>query len=103
MSEWVHITGSQPERPKDTETSANRVYLRRNIIAVDDIDADSAEQDEENHTAVPGWEYDEMILSKAEYNSALAILANPFYTANADDLETRITNIETFIATSTES
>lgn len=101
MSNWSHVKGTQPKRPDKILQTDDRVYLRKNITAVDDISPDETGQ-EENHTATPGWEYDEMILTKEEYEAFKELSDNPIYENDNDSLKSRISNIETFIATSTQ-
>lgn len=100
MSEWNHVKGTQSERPKELEpTITGKLYVRKNIKQVTDINADNSS--EENHTAIPGWEYDEIVMSKEEYDEYLKLTANPLYEAETSELKARILNLETYIATST--
>lgn len=101
MSDWSHVKGTQPNRPDKVLQTDNRVYLRKNITSVNDIAPDETGQ-EENHTAIPGWEYDEILLSKKQYDDYVKITGNPFYISDTDELKNRILSVETYIAASTE-
>lgn len=98
--DWTHVKGTQPKRPDKVLQTDEKVYLRKNISAVDDISPDETGT-EENHTVVPGWEYDEIILTKVLYDDFVKITGNPFYVSDTDDIKSRILNVETYIATST--
>lgn len=66
MKEWKTVTGTQPERPAevDRESSPTTVYLRRNIVQVEEAEEESGE------TAVV-WQYEEQELTAAEYKNML--------------------------------
>lgn len=102
MSSWTHVIGTQKKQPEELEKSiTGLLYVRRNITAVADT-ANNDSSSEENHVAVPGWEYDEIVLTPEEYDKFLDLTVNPFYKADTSSLKDRILNIETFIASSTE-
>lgn len=63
MNDWIHVTGTS--RPQEIQkTLTGKMYIRKNITAVDDI---SPYTSEENHTPIPGYEYDEILLMPEEY------------------------------------
>ena len=64
------VRGSQAQMPDDIETNGSRVYARANIHRID-------EEDTEDQPGFHGWEYDEAILTREEYD-ALKALNPPF-------------------------
>ena len=64
------VRGSQAQMPDDIETNGNRVYARANIRRID-------EEDTEDQPGFHGWEYDEAILTREEFD-ALKALNPPF-------------------------
>ncbi|MDD2954580.1 MAG: hypothetical protein PHC95_15755 [Parabacteroides sp.] len=61
------------QKPKavDLSSSATRVYLRKNIISVPNVDADG------NELTTTHWNYDEANLTPEEYEEYMAELENP--------------------------
>lgn len=99
MSEWTHIKGTQSARPKEVEYASNQVYLRKNIVAVEDTDSDNAEKDGDSHTKIPGWEYDETKLPISEYEESLKVVSNPIYVANQAAMDQRVADLEALVTT----
>ena len=94
--EWKTVRGTQDEKPKQLEYSGDYVFLRKNIHSVSETDPTD---ETKNFT---GWEYDEILLTKEQYNDYIKIVGNPFYVSETDELKNRISNVETYIALSTE-
>lgn len=94
--DWKTVRGSQPEKPPVVEIGTDYVFLRKNIHSY-------SEKDPDDETKVTkGWEYQEILITKAQYDDYIKITGNPFYISDTDDIKSRVSNIETFIATSTE-
>ena len=94
--EWKTVRGTQDEKPEQLEYAGNYVFLRKNIHSVSETDPTD---ETKNFT---GWEYDEILLTKEQYNDYVKIVGNPFYVSETDELKNRISNVETYIALSTE-
>lgn len=92
--DWKNVRGTQPEKPDVVEIGSEFVFLRKNIHQFN-------EKDEYENT-ITGWEYEELLLTKNEYDDYIKITGNPFYIDDTSDLKGRLTNLETFIATSTQ-
>ena len=94
--EWKTVRGTQDKKPEQLEHAGDYVFLRKNIHSVSETDP----TDEiKNFT---GWEYDEILLTKEQYNDYVKIVGNPFYVSETDELKNRISNVETYIAASSE-
>lgn len=94
--EWKTVRGTQDKKPEQLEHAGNYVFLRKNIHSVSETDPTD---ETKNFT---GWEYDEILLTKEQYNDYVKIVGNPFYVSETDELKNRISNVETYIALSTE-
>lgn len=95
--EWKTVRGTQNEKPEQLEHAGDYVFLRKNIHSVSEIDPTD---ETKNFT---GWEYDEILLTKEQYNDYVKIVGNPFYVSETDELKHRISNVETYIAASSEN
>lgn len=95
--EWKTVRGTQDKKPEQLEYADNYVFLRKNIHSVSETDPTD---ETKNFT---GWEYDEILLTKEQYNDYVKIVGNPFYVSDTDDLRNRISNVETYIAASSEN
>ena len=95
--EWKTVRGTQDKKPEQLEFAGDHVFLRKNIHSVSKTDPTD---ETKNFT---GWEYDEILLTKEQYNDYAKIVGNPFYVSETDELKNRISNIETYIATSSEN
>lgn len=95
--EWKTVRGTQDKKPEQLEYAGDYVFLRKNIHSVSETDPTD---ETKNFT---GWEYDEILLTKEQYNDYVKIVGNPFYVSDTDDLKNRISNVETYIAASSES
>lgn len=94
--EWKTVRGTQDEKPKQLEHTGNYIFLRKNIHSFSETDP----MDETKK--LTGWEYDEILLTKEQYDDYVKITGNPFYISDTDELKNRILSVETYIATSTE-
>ena len=94
--EWKTVRGTQDKKPEQLEYAGDYVFLRKNIHSVSETDPTD---ETKNFT---GWEYDEILLTKEQYNDYVKIVGNPFYVSDTDDLKNRISNVETYIAASSE-
>ena len=92
--EWKTVRGTQDKKPEQLEYAGDYVFLRKNIHSVSETDPTD---ETKNFT---GWEYDEILLTKEQYNDYVKIVGNPFYVSDTDDLKNRISNVETYIAAS---
>lgn len=95
--EWKTVRGTQDKKPEQLEYAGDYVFLRKNIHSVSETDPTD---ETKNFT---GWEYDEILLTKEQYNDYVKIVGNPFYVSDTDDLRNRISNVETYIAASSEN
>lgn len=95
--EWKTVRGTQDKKPEQLEYACDYVFLRKNIHSVSETDPTD---ETKNFT---GWEYDEILLTKEQYNDYVKIVGNPFYVSDTDDLKNRISNVETYIAASSEN
>lgn len=95
--EWKTVRGTQDKKPEQIEYAGDYVFLRKNIHSVSETDPTD---ETKNFT---GWEYDEILLTKEQYNDYVKIVGNPFYVSDTDDLRNRISNVETYIAASSEN
>lgn len=95
--EWKTVRGTQDKKPEQLEYAGDYVFLRKNIHSVSETDP---KDETKNFT---GWEYDEILLTKEQYNDYVKMVGNPFYVSETDELKNRISNIETYIATSSEN
>lgn len=95
--EWKTVRGTQDKKPEQLEFAGDYVFLRKNIHSVSETDPTD---ETKNFT---GWEYDEIILTKEQYNDYVKIVGNPFYVSETDELKNRISNVETYIAASSEN
>ena len=95
--EWKTVRGTQDKKPEQLEYAGDYVFLRKNIHSVSETDPTD---ETKNFT---GWEYDEILLTKEQYNDYVKIVGNPFYVSETDELKNRISNVETYIAASSES
>lgn len=95
--EWKTVRGTQDKKPEQLEFAGDYVFLRKNIHSVSETDPTD---ETKNFT---GWEYDEILLTKEQYNDYVKIVGNPFYVSDTDDLRNRISNVETYIAASSEN
>ena len=94
--EWKTVRGTQDKKPEQLEFAGDYVFLRKNIHSVLEIDPTD---ETKNFT---GWEYDEILLTKEQYDDYVKIVGNPFYVSETDELKNRISNVETYIAASSE-
>ena len=94
--EWKTVRGTQDKKPEQLEFAGDYVFLRKNIHSVSDTDPTDETKD------FTGWEYDEILLTKEQYNDYVKIVGNPFYVSETDELKNRISNVETYIAASSE-
>ena len=94
--EWKTVRGTQNKKPEQLEYAGDYVFLRKNIHSVSETDPTD---ETKNFT---GWEYDEILLTKEQYNDYVKIVGNPFYVSETDELKNRISNVETYIAASSE-
>lgn len=94
--EWKTVRGTQDKKPEQLEFAGDYVFLRKNIHSVSETDPTD---ETKNFT---GWEYDEILLTKEQYNDYVKIVGNPFYVSETDELKNRISNVETYIAASSE-
>ena len=94
--EWKNVRGTQDKKPEQLEFAGDYVFLRKNIHSVSETDPTD---ETKNFT---GWEYDEILLTKEQYNDYVKIVGNPFYVSETDELKNRISNVETYIAASSE-
>ena len=94
--EWKTVRGTQDKKPEQLEHAGDYVFLRKNIHSVSETDP----MDETKNFT--GWEYDEILLTKEQYNDYVKIVGNPFYVSETDELKNRISNVETYIAASSE-
>ena len=94
--EWKTVRGTQDKKPEQLECAGDYVFLRKNIHSVSETDPTD---ETKNFT---GWEYDEILLTKEQYNDYVKIVGNPFYVSETDELKNRISNVETYIAASSE-
>ena len=60
------VQGSQAQQPDDFERNGERIYSRGNIQRITETDEVSGEKREL-------WQYDEIVLTKAEYDRLLAL------------------------------
>lgn len=60
------VQGSQAQKPDDFERNGNRIYSRGSIQRITETDSESDETREY-------WQYDEVVLTKAEYDRLLAL------------------------------
>ena len=95
--EWKTVRGTQDKKPEQLEYAGDYVFLRKNIHSVSETDPTD---ETKNFT---GWEYDEILLTKEQYNDYVKIVGNPFYVSDTNDLRNRISNVETYIAASSEN
>lgn len=95
--EWKTVRGTQDKKPEQLEYAGDYVFLRKNVHSVSETDPTD---ETKNFT---GWEYDEILLTKEQYNDYIKIVGNPFYVSDTDDLRNRISNVETYIAASSEN
>ena len=95
--EWKTVRGTQDKKPEQLEYAGDYVFLRKNIHSVSETDPTD---ETKNFT---GWEYDEILLTKEQYNDYVKIVGNPFYVSDTDELKNRISNVETYIAASSEN
>jgi len=95
--EWKTVRGTQDKKPEQLEYANGYVFLRKNIHSVSETDPTD---ETKNFT---GWEYDEILLTKEQYNDYVKIVGNPFYVSDTNDLRNRISNVETYIAASSEN
>ena len=95
--EWKTVRGTQDKKPEQLEYAGDYVFLRKNIHSVSETDPTD---ETKNFT---GWEYDEILLTKEQYNDYVKIVGNPFYVSETDELKNRISNVETYIAASSEN
>ena len=95
--EWKTVRGTQDKKPERLEYAGDYVFLRKNIHSVSETDPTD---ETKNFT---GWEYDEILLTKEQYNDYVKIVGNPFYVSDTDGLRNRISNVETYIAASSEN
>lgn len=95
--EWKTVRGTQDKKPEQLEYAGDYVFLRKNVHSVSETDPTD---ETKNFT---GWEYDEILLTKEQYNDYVKIVGNPFYVSDTDDLRNRISNVETYIAASSEN
>lgn len=95
--EWKTVRGTQDKKPEQLEFAGDYVFLRKNIHSVSEKDPTD---ETKNFT---GWEYDEILLTKEQYNDYVKIVGNPFYVSETDELKNRISNVETYIAASSEN
>ena len=94
--EWKTVRGTQDKKPEQLEFAGDYVFLRKNIHSISETDPTD---ETKNFT---GWEYDEILLTKEQYNDYVKIVGNPFYVSETDELKNRISNVETYIAASSE-
>ena len=94
--EWKTVRGTQDKKPEQLEFADDYVFLRKNTHSVSETDPTD---ETKNFT---GWEYDEILLTKEQYNDYVKIVGNPFYVSETDELKNRISNVETYIAASSE-
>ena len=94
--EWKTVRGTQDKKPEQLEYAGDYVFLRKNVHSVSETDPTD---ETKNFT---GWEYDEILLTKKQYNDYVKIVGNPFYVSETDELKNRISNVETYIAASSE-
>ena len=94
--EWKTVRGTQDKKPEQLEFAGDYVFLRKNVHSVSETDPTD---ETKNFT---GWEYDEILLTKEQYNDYVKIVGNPFYVSETDELKNRISNVETYIAASSE-
>lgn len=94
--QWKTVQGSQPEKPSTIQVGKDYVFLRKNIHTFSETDP------EDETKTISGWEYDEMLITRKQYDEFVKIFNNPLYTNENESLSSRILNLETFIATSTE-
>ena len=94
--EWKTVRGTQDKKPEQLKFAGDYVFLRKNIHSVSETDPTD---ETKNFT---GWEYDEILLTKEQYNDYVKIVGNPFYVSETDELKNRISNVETYIAASSE-
>ena len=94
--EWKTVRGTQDKKPEQLEFAGDYVFLRKNIHSVSETDPTD---ETKNFT---GWGYDEILLTKEQYNDYVKIVGNPFYVSETDELKNRISNVETYIAASSE-
>ena len=94
--EWKTVRGTQDKKPEQLEYAGDYVFLRKNVHSVSETDPTD---ETKNFT---GWEYDEILLTKEQYNDYVKIVGNPFYVSETDELKNRISNVETYIAASSE-
>ena len=94
--EWKTVRGTQDKKPEQLEFAGDYVFLRKNIHSISETDPTD---ETKNFT---GWEYDEILLTKEQYNDYVKIVGNPFYVSETDELKTRISNVETYIAAASE-
>ena len=94
--EWKTVRGTQDKKPEQLEYAGDYAFLRKNIHSVSETDPTD---ETKNFT---GWEYDEILLTKEQYNDYVKIVGNPFYVSETDELKNRISNVETYIAASSE-
>lgn len=95
--EWKTVRGTQDKKPEQLEYAGDYVFLRKNVHSVSETDPTD---ETKNFT---GWEYDEILLTKEQYDDYIKIVGNPFYVSDTDDLRNRISNVETYIAASSEN
>lgn len=95
IMDWKTVRGTQPEKPSVTEIGKDYVFLRKNIHTYTETDPSDETK------SVKGWEYQEMLITKAQYDDFVKITGNPFYVSDTDNIKSRVSNLETFIATST--
>ena len=94
--EWKTVRGTQDKKPEQLEYAGDYVFLRKNVHSVSETDPTD---ETKNFT---GWEYDKILLTKEQYNDYVKIVGNPFYVSETDELKNRISNVETYIAASSE-
>ena len=95
--EWKTVRGTQDKKPEQLEYAGDYVFLRKNIHSVSETDPTDETK------SFTGWEYDEILLTKEQYNDYVKIVGNPFYVSETDELKNRISNVETYIAASSEN
>lgn len=95
--EWKTVRGTQDKKPEQLEYAGDYVFLRKNIHSVSETDPTD---ETKNFT---GWEYDEILMTREDYDKISAISDNPIYNMDKDSLASRVSDIETLIAESTIS
>ena len=91
--DWKQVEDTQLETPKAVEDNGfGTVYLRRNIRR------EEKENNTNSNEKTSVWKYDEIQMKAEDYNKFKALLENPLYNIQSDDISKRLLDIEILMA-----